>query len=340
MKRSSFLLAASFFSFAPGNSHAIGADPVSGYSAWLVPWDAADAAAGACFEELNPFVYALSPAGALTLVSPDLLKASARRRGEGALIVPVVVNDVIADGKTVELKSDRALRLILTEYTTAARQIEELSAAAQDYDGIEIDYERIPPDLLGAYAEYTGNLGAALHKRGKRLYIDVEPKLLRNKEMAKLVGAADRIKVMAYYERGVVAAQPGAANSKAWVVDTARLAARVVPLQKLVVAVSLAGTDWAPPTAEAPAFWTAKRLSYGQALELRSKAAGDIRRDESSVPSFSVLRDGREHQIWYEDEKSLGEKIQALHWLGIKRIAFWYWGRQHPDADVLGVCRP
>ena len=327
--------------FAPlaraASARAASGDSKNGYSAWVVPWDTVDAAADGCFEELNPFAFALSSAPALTLASPELLSDTARVRRKGVLLVPVVVNDMIVDGKATELKSERALTVLLTDPARAARHVEELAAAAREFDGLEIDYERIPPGLWSAYGDFIASLGAALRKNGKRLYIDVEPKLLRNKDWAKIASAVDRIKVMAYYERGGAAARPAAGNSTEWVVATARQALKLVPPEKLVVALSLAGTDWA---ADSPSSWTAKRLNYGQVQDLLSKSRPVVARDAFSAPSFRAVRDGKEHAVWFEDEKSLAEKISGLHGIGVKNIAFWYWGRKHPDAAALDLCRP
>ena len=313
---------------------------MNGSSAWVVPWDSADAAAGGCFDELNPFAFALSSAPALYLLYPDQIKEVSRLRRPGVLLVPVVVNDIYTAGQPAELKSDRALSTLLSDPERIARHVAELTAAAQEFDGLEIDYERIPPDRWAAYVDFIGRLAASLHKNGKKLYIDVEPKLLRGKEWTRLVSAADKIKVMAYYERGGAAASPGPGNSSAWVVETARQALRVVPAEKLVVALSLAGTDWAPPATDPASTWTAKRLNYGQVQDLLSKSGAVVLRDAAGMPSFHAVRDGQEHEIWFEDEKSLGKKVRALRALGIKRIAFWYWGRKHPDAAALGLCRP
>ena len=307
----------------------------------MVPWDSADAAAAGCFDELNPFAFALSSAPALVLLYPDQIKEVSRLRRAGVLLVPVVVNDVYTEGKPAELKSDRALTLLLSDSGPRDRHVAELAAAAQEFDGLEIDYEQIPEDQWEHYADFIGSLAASLHKNGKKLYIDVEPKLLRDKDWARLARAADKIKVMAYYELGGWSARPGPGNSTAWVAETGRQALRVVPREKLVVALSLAGTDWAPPGPEAgSSSWTAKRLNYGQVLDLRAKSGAEVQRDAFGSPSFRVVRDGGEHEIWFEDEKSLEQKVRALHALGISRIAVWYWGRKHPDAGALGLCRP
>ncbi|MFI5350999.1 MAG: glycosyl hydrolase family 18 protein [Elusimicrobiota bacterium] len=327
--------------FFTSMARARAAGATRGASAWVVPWDSADAAAAGCFDELNPFAFALSSAQALVLLSPDQIKEVSRLRRAGVLLVPVVVNDVYTEGKPAELKSDRALNLLLSDSGTRDRHVAELAAAAQEFDGLEIDYEQIPEDQWVHYAEFIVSLAASLHKNGKKLYIDVEPKLLRNKEWANLSHAADRIKVMAYYELGGWSARPGPGNSTAWVAETGRQALRVVPREKLVVALSLAGTDWAPSVPEAgSSSWTAKRLNYGQVMDLRAKSRAEVQRDASGSPSFRVVRDGGEHEIWFEDEKSLEQKVRALHALGISRIAVWYWGRKHPDAAALGLCRP
>ncbi len=315
-------------------------------SAWIVPWDMqADTQALACFGEIRPFALGLSSAPALDRAYPKLLGTASGLRRKGIRVVPAVVNDVFAGGRLQTLKSDRAVAELLSDPRAMAAHIADLAALARDYDGVEIDYERIPPPAWPLFVDFIARLAVDLHRGGKSLSIDVESGPLYRGDLARrywpvLARAVDGINLMDYYEHTGLAWRPGAGSSLAWTVETARRALEFVPSEKLAVAVSLAGTDWAPVLAGPAPGWRGARLNYGQVMKLLDESQAAVEWDDASAtPHFHALRDGVGHEVWFENERSVGEKIRALRRIGIKRYAVWYWGRRHPDPRASGLCR-
>jgi spore germination protein YaaH len=259
--------------------------------------------------------------------------------------VPVVVNDVFSAGKLEALKSASALSELFSKPEGMARHIADLTALARDYDGIEIDYERIPRNSWGRFAEFIARLGRALHAEGKRLYVDLEPGPLYDGRLARdtwpeLAKSADGLNLMDYYESGGLALRPGAGSSLPWAVETARRALQAVGGEKLVVVLSLAGTEWTNPTKGLVPAWRGKRLHYGEVMRRLAASGAAAQWDKaSSTPFFQNPRDEAKTQIWFENERSLKAKIDALRKLGVSRIGFWYWGKSHPDAEAMGLSR-
>lgn len=316
----------------------------AGHGTWLVPWDPADARSLRCFDEINPFALAFSSAPALTAVQPGLLARARALRRAGVLVLPVAVNDV-HHPREPELKSRELLVKLLLDPRDAERHRAELLAAAKGFDGIEIDYERVPPGLWARYADFLDALGRALRARGQRLHVDLEPGPFYDARWARAHGAriaaaADRVKLMAYYERGPAALRPGPGSSLAWIEETARRALAVIPPEKLSVALSLAATEWTAAVPGPVSPWRARRVHYGRALRLRAEQGSQPRWSERWEASYVELPGPRRRELWYETEGSLRRTIGALRALGVRRVDLWYWGALHPDPGALGLCAP
>ncbi len=308
-------------------------------SAWIVPWDRADASGAdfSCFSEINPFAFILDEAGAPKLAHPELMLARAADR----LVIPVVVNDVVDRRGRVEEKSPAALDALLE------RGIEGIVAALplDAVDGVELDFERVPIGAWPRYADFLDRLAAALHAKGKRLSIDVEAAPLFKRDggrgtIGEAARAVDAVKVMAYYQRGSWTGEDGPGSSISWIEDVARRARAVVPREKLWVALSLAGSDWLLPEPRVASVRRVTRLHYGKVQALLAARAGKPGWSErEQAPFLDYEEDGRRHRLWYEDERSLAAKLDALRGAGIARAAIWYVGKKHPGFSTSAPCR-
>jgi spore germination protein len=315
-------------------------------SAWLTPFDETEPADWACFDELNPFALAFDASGRPRVAYPALLERAAAERSTGTLLLPTIVNDQFAeDGRSVrELKSQALLEQWLGDGERLDRHVEELAALAEPYDGIELDYERIPDRLWGPFVELVEKLADKLHAKGKKLAVAVEsgPLYSRGGAVARKhwprLAAADRVKIMCYYERGEFSSEPGPGSSSAFVAETGRRALALLPAPKVSLALSLAATDWQLPLSALRSRRHVARLHYRKALQLRQDT-GDKERwdDRLQAPYFRYKKDGKEHAVYYEDERSLAAKTEAARRQKLG-VSVWYLGRTKPDLRASGVC--
>lgn len=334
-----------FFTASLVPSTARSASSSTGASAWIVPWDAPADLSGrewSCFNEINPFVYAFNKDKEISLVYPKLLEQAERSRPEGTLLIPVIVNDLFgSESKVDTLKSIGLLTKLLSRRGRLEKHAEEIAKLVEEkgFDGIEIDYERIPPPLWGRFIEFNAKLGSLLHAKGKRLNVGLEGGLLHRmggviprRYWSELAKSVDLIKLMCYYERGYTdPAGPG--NSKEWVVDTVKRALTVIPAEKLSVSLSLAGMEWTVPSSKV------KRIHYFQVQNHLRRPGAKERWDElRSSPVLEFEDNGVRHEIWFENERSLAEKTQAVREAGARHVSFWYIGSRHPQIAQLGLC--
>lgn len=324
--------------------------PASGLaysSAWVAPFDKFSSEDWACFDEIDVFALAFDARGEVLNAYPKLLEQAAAAKPAGVKLLPVIVNDAFADGGAMkELKSVALLDQWLGDPRRLDRHVDSLAAAAADYDGLEIDYERIPARLWGPYVELIEKLGDKLHAQGKTLAVDVEAGPLFSKGGAiskehwpRLAAAADKVKIMCYYERGEFSDQVGPGSSAAFVREVGRRALALMPADKVSLAYSLAATDWQVPLAALQSRRHVARLHFRKARELQAaEKARPLWDDRHGAPFFRYAKGGEKHEVYYEDERTLGEKVSVASSMGLG-VSLWYLGAERPDLRALGLCR-
>jgi spore germination protein YaaH len=316
-------------------------------SAWVSPFDAFSSVDWDCFDEIGVFAMAFDAKQEIFTAYPKLLEQSAAAKPARVPLVPVMVNDVwnSTQDDVQTLKSLPVLAHWLGDAKRLDRHVDDLAKAAAPYDGIELDYEHVPDHLWGAYVELIEKLADKLHAQGKILGVDVESGPLYSKGGAvarrhwrRLGAAADKVKIMCYYERGEFSSGVGPGSSTEFVSETGRRALAILPADKISLALSLAATDWQVPLPVLQARRHAARLHFRKARELMIQTGAQPLWDDAlGAPYFKYEQDGQKHEVWYEDEKTLGAKIAAARKLGVG-VSLWYLGAERPDLRAMGLC--
>jgi spore germination protein len=305
---------------------------------WVVPWDGPPVLPAACFNEVSPFAYSFSSGGETLPVKAGFIEESRKKLPPGALFIPAVVNDVLAEGGNKRgLKSVALLERLLRDPARRSAHAAELLALVDSngYDGLEIDYERIPAGLWEPFLSFIKELAPELHKRGKKLHVDLEAGLLARRGRPEptywpeLAEHADRLNLMMYYERGNFRGSPpgpGPGASLAWLRDIGKRAVGLLPPEKLSFAFSLAAQTY-------PKF---SRIQYGKALELQDKHRASAERDEKLGSPF--FRYGSS-EVWFEDDRSVAARMRLARELGVRQVSLWYIGARHPDLSAICSAR-
>jgi spore germination protein YaaH len=317
-------------------------------SAWVAPFDDFSSENWACFDEINPFALAFDSKQRIVVAHPTLLAQAEAAKPAGMPLIPVIVNDVF-DRSGLEIKTLKSVSLLhywLGDARRLNRHVEDLARAAEPYDGIELDYERIPASLWPNFVELVEKLSDLLHARGKRLGVDLESGplfrsggMIARRHWPRLAAAADKIKVMCYYERGEFSREPGPGSSTSYVDQVAERTLAYVPAPKAAMALSLAATDWQLPLRLIRARRQVARLHFRRARELQQRMKAVTVWDPGhAAPFFRYEQDGRAHEVWYEDETTLKAKIDAARRHGAG-VSLWYLGATRPDLHALGLCK-
>lgn len=237
---------------------------------------------------------------------PEVLNAAKRADVKHTLLT--VVNDRYGADGSPGVQKDPTLvsKLMATEASRSKHMGDLLEAVdADNFDGIELDYERVPNGDWPNYIQFIGDLYDRLHAEGMTLRVVLEARAPLEK--LTLPEGPDYV-MMAYNLYGGFSG-PGPKADDAFI---AKLAARMANLPgDKGIALSLGGFDWTGDRkATAVTEVEAAALSAGQGAEAaeRDSASGALHFGYKDA-------DGVKHTVWYADTATL------VHWLGVAREA-------------------
>ncbi len=194
--------------------------------------------------------------------------------------------------------------------------VEDICKAAEEFDGIQIDFEAVARDDAEIFRAFIAELKARL-PAGKLLSVAVPARMKLTEdayEYSRLAAVADRLIVMAYDEHWSTSA-PGPVASLSWCARVADYARGVVPADRLVVGLPLYGRAWQD-----------KRLSRA----LRYKNVQDLLAEKNSTASYAPETGASFEytesvivKVFFDDERSLGDKLRLYRDRGIGAVSFW-----------------
>ena len=301
------------------------------------------------YNEISAFSYTVERDGSLTAndpVSDAVLVDFARLNG--IRVIPTVAST---------LESSNVLR-ILRDPVLRAKHIEAIMQVARSplIDGIDIDYENLPPEARQSFTDFITALAYALHREGKILSVTVPAKtrvddpcvLCRFADYAALGRVADQIRVMAYEYHGKSGA-PGPNAPIWWMRQVTEYAVSQVPRDRVILGVHLYGYDWGGK--ETTALW------WSEVQALKERYRGQIRYVESderglvgeSEMTYTIpgrrcplykeecaLTRPEDHTIWFVDVHYVALTWDIVKEFKLGGIVLWRPGGEDPAIwDVI-----
>ena len=210
----------------------------------------------------------------------------------------------------------------------------------ENWDGVAIDIEKIPPDDRNNYSTFINELHSALKAKDKILnvsiaakYQDVPTDLWSGAfDYAAIGKAADQVVLMTYEEHGLSTTQ-GPIASQGWVNRVINFTIDKIPRDKIVMGLPVYASNWASNKPTVPTY-----LSYAKAIELAKKNNVSILYDETQqVPHFTFTEAGVRHEIYLENIRSLTAKLDIAKKNQLHGVAIWKLGIEDPTlwTDVL-----
>ncbi len=325
--------------------------------AWAPYWALPDAQAtlatnGAMLHEVSPFWYSAHDATTITVdgnLSPETTAAFVEAvRAAGADVVPSIVDAMPSGG----------MAAVLADPDTRAMHVATIAdlAAANDYDGIDIDYEQFAfADDRSTWAttrplwiSFIEELADRLHADGRTLSVSVPH--INDQGRTDLSGYwvydyagmgphVDRIRIMAYdYSTG----KAGPIAPMAFVEQSINAAKKAVDDDsKLALGVALYGYNWPIATVgTCPASEEGKTsVSQRNIDELIAKRAATPVRDpltgEASFTYQLEVTDGtttctQTREVHYVDPEGARERIDLARRERLGAVALWALGFDGP----------
>lgn len=221
----------------------------------------------------------------------------------------------------------------------------------KNFQGVDIDFEYIRPEDRVPFADFVADVRNFLSPYGYHVSVALAPKtsdtqaglLYEGKDYGLLGEAADSVLLMTY-EWGYTYGPPMAVapvNKVRQVVEYA--VTRIAP-SKIDLGIPNYGYDWTLPFVQGAS--RATTVSNQEAVRIAIEAGVSIQFDEAAKsPFFQYEKDGRLHEVWFEDVRSYREKFALLPEYGLRGMGYWQIMRFfRPNwlllADTFQIQRP
>ena len=196
--------------------------------------------------------------------------------------------------------------------------------------GVSIDFESFPRASQDAFNALMTETAADLHAHGMKLFINV-PADDDDFNYKLLAQTSDGLILMDYDEHQSES-KAGPVASHAFFVGNIQKALKVVPREKLIVALGNYGYEWGNKPVECPEGNKALvcNLSVQDAWIRSSDSETPIDFEPDSLnPHIAYDEDdGTKHQIWFLDAVTALNQMRSARNLGIRTFALWRLGSE------------
>ena len=210
------------------------------------------------------------------------------------------------------------------------RQLLTFLASDNKFKGVSVDFEDFPRTAQPAFNALIGEMAADLHGRGLKMYINV-PADDDDFNYKYLADNSDGLILMNYDEHQSES-KAGPVASHAFFVGNIQKALKIIPRDKLIIAIGNYGYEWGNKPVECPegTHSTVCNLSVQDAWIRSAESETPIDLDSDSLnPHFAYDEDdGTTHQIWFLDAVTALNQMRAARNMGIRTFALWRLGSE------------
>lgn len=285
----------------------------------------------------TPFTYGITADGNAVILNDGELIRIAKEYGTKTLLH---LSTLTENGN---FSSERA-SLVFNNPRLQARLIDELVGITQEkgFDGADVDFEFINPSEKYDYIRFLQELRLSLEPLGLPLFSALAPKTSDNQSGTLYeghdysgIGAAVNYVLLMTYEWGYTFGPPMAVAPLNRVQEVASYAATRISASKLFLGVPTYGYDWTLPYARGGS--GAPSLSPVDATRLAAEKGVEIMYDETAqAPWFRYTDDdGRLHEVWFEDARSISAKLSLAEKLNMFGIGYWNSMRSFPQNWIV-----
>ncbi|GAA0367175.1 glycoside hydrolase family 18 protein [Bacillus horti] len=240
--------------------------------------------------------------------------------------------------------STELITTILNDPALQDRLLDESLAIMREkgYLGLDFDIEYVGAANREKYNELLRKASARLKAEGFLLSSALAPKtsvtqtgVLYEGHDYQAHGEIVDFTFIMTYEWGWSGGPPMAVSPLNQVRRVMEFAVSQIPTSKLMMGIPLYGYDWTLPYVQGGAF--ARAISPQQAILLADQYGVEIQYDETAQsPHFNYTDEqGREHEVWFEDARSIQAKFDLVKELGIRGFFYWVLRFEFPQNWLL-----
>lgn len=197
------------------------------------------------------------------------------------------------------------------------------------YVGVDIDFEYILSSDRDAFTAFVGQVAERMRENGYHTSVALAPKtstnqpglLYEGKDYRALGELADHVLLMTY-EWGYTYGPPMAVAPLNQVRRVVEYALTQIPAEKIDLGIPNYGYDWPLPYERGVT--AAATINNVQAVRIAVEYGAEIRFDEvAESPYFNYVSEGVEHEVWFEDVRSLLAKFGLIKEYGLRGCGYW-----------------
>lgn len=197
------------------------------------------------------------------------------------------------------------------------------------FEGVDIDFEYILAEDRDGFTDFVREVRSAVGELGFPVSVALAPKtsadqqglLYEGKDYPALGAAADYVLLMTY-EWGYTYGPPMAVAPIRNVRQVVEYALTEIPAEKINMGIPNYGYDWPLPFIKGET----RAMTLGS-IEARQRAVQygvPIRFDQTAAsPSYTYRLASGEHEVWFEDVRSLEAKFSLIREFGLGGAGYW-----------------
>ena len=282
---------------------------------------------------LIPFTYGINEDGTLLALDDEQLIAAARHSG----VSPIMhLSTLTQDGGFDSSLASLVLNNGDIQKTMISQILETIQS--HGYRGLDVDFEFIPAKDAQAYARFIQQLKQQLTPMGLPVVVALAPKtsgeqrgLLYEGHSYPLLGqAADAVLLMTY-EWGYTYGPPMAVAPIPNVRRVVEYALETIPANKILLGIPNYGYDWPLPYEQGVT--RATSISNQYAVTLAAENNAQINYDSNAQSPWFRYTDrlGIEHEVWFEDARSIQAKLSLISRYNLLGAGYWNLMRPFPQ---------
>lgn len=211
------------------------------------------------------------------------------------------------------------------------RLIPELARVMQQkgYEGLDIDFEYIRAEDRQEFARFVSRTTQIMNLLGYPVSVALAPKTSRDQPGLlyegvdyRLLGAAANRAMLMTYEWGYTYGPPMAVAPLNMVRRVVEYALTEIPAEKLSLGIPNYGYDWPLPYQRG--ITRARTINGREAIRLAIDHGSEIHFDQTAMsPWFRYWQYGIQHEVWFEDPRSLYAKFMLIKEYDLSGVGYW-----------------
>lgn len=282
---------------------------------------------------ISIFAYGFTMAGELIDIDDQEIIDIAREYGVGPFMVLSTLTEAgtFSNALSSALLNDPAMQEILITNILA-------NLRRKNYYGLDIDFEYVYPQERQLYVDFITRATQRLNAEGYPVMVALAPKTSTGQRGTLYeahdygsIGAVSNLVLIMTYEWGYTYGPPMAVAPLNKVREVVEYAVTQIAVDKILMGMPNYGYDWTLPFVQGES--RAKSLGNLEAVQLAAETGSQILFDPIAVsPYFTYTdADGRQHEVWFEDARSVDAKFSLMQEFGLLGLGYWNLMRFFPQ---------